>query len=267
MWGRGLRFDLTLEGRAERQRPISNSSERRAFGDVAPSFEVGPTIVYDRRDHPIHPTRGFYLTAGLDFLGSQNQTQNIGISYRETLSAQWVGGWFKRRLLLVPSLKLGAVQSVLSNDQLTASRSDFLFIAGGDRVSYPVRGYPIGAINTCQIKELQRGRCGESYLEVAPTTSDLLNFSGRALINMSIESRVSSLIIPNLWLAAFSDVGAVSEGISDFTLESFYPSVGVGVRYLFYGQVPLRFDIAYPLRATFLSAQEPNYIFDFFYTF
>ena len=266
-WGRGLRFDLILEGRTERQRPISSSSERRAFGDLAPSFEIGPTLVYDRRDHPIHPTRGFYLTVGLDFLGSQDQTQGVEISYRETLSAQWVGGWFKRRLLLVPSLKLGAVQSSLSNNELTASRSDFLFIAGGDRVSYPVRGYPIGVINTCQVRDLRRGQCGDDYADTPPTSSDLLNFSGRALINMSIESRVSSLVIPNLWLAAFSDVGAVSEGIDAFDRHSFYPSVGVGVRYLFYGQVPLRLDIAYPLRSTILSAQEPNYSFDFFYTF
>ena len=84
---------------------------------------------------------------------------------------------------------------------------------------------------------------------------------------MSIESRMSSLVIPNLWLAAFSDVGAVSEGIDAFDRHSFYPSVGVGIRYLFYGQVPLRLDIAYPLRSTILSAQEPNYSFDFFYTF
>ena len=266
-WGQGLRFDLTLEGRTERQRPISILSERRAFGEIAPSFEIGPTLVYDRRDHPIHPTRGFYLTAGLDFLGSQDLARGVEISYRETLSAQWIGGWFKRRLLLVPSLKIGAVQSTLNNDQLNASRSDFLFIAGGDRVSYPVRGYPIGVINTCQVQELNKGQCGEQYMEVAPTNADLLNFSGRALINMSLESRFSSLVIPNLWLATFSDLGAVTEGMSDFSLNSFYPSVGVGLRYLFYGQVPLRLDVAYPLRETILSNQEPNYSFDFFYTF
>ena len=268
-WGQGLRFDLTLEGRWERQRPlISQQNERRSFGDGAVTFEVSPTLAYDQRDHPIHPTRGFYMNVRLDMLGSEDLT----LSLRETLSAQWIGGWFKRKLLLVPTLRLGAVQSSLSDLQLTSSRADFLFIAGGDQVSYPVRGYPIGAINVCGASGAQRAGCLESNgLLSAPdgtlNTAELVGFSGRALVNMSVEARASSVVLPNLWLAVFSDLGAVTQRVSDLSPSSFYPSAGAGLRYLFYGQVPLRLDVAYPLRETIFSPQVPSYYFDFFYAF
>ena len=91
---------------------------------------------------------GFILLQALDFLGSQQLFDGV-VSYKETLSAQWVGNWFKRQLLFVPTLKIGAVQSALSDEQLTLSSADFLFSAGGDGVAYPVRGYPIAVINTC----------------------------------------------------------------------------------------------------------------------
>ena len=55
--------------------------------------------------------------------------------------------------------------------------------------------------------------------------------------------------------------------LSELSLDSFYPSVGVGARYLLYGQLPLRFDVSYPLKSTLIGEQELTYYFDFFYTF
>lgn len=263
-WGRGFNFELELEAKLERQRPLSRYSERRAFSDFTPSFNLAPTIVYDQRDNPIHPTRGFYLTAGIDFLGSQQLFDGL-ISYKETLSAQWVGNWFKRQLLFVPTIKLGAVQSALSDSQLTLSSADFLFSAGGDGVAYPVRGYPIGVINTCDKEKRALGQCDLLGGTLTPDPSDLINFSGRAVVNLSVEARVPSFVLSRVWFAAFTDLGAVSDGVMSLSLHHFYPSVGGGIRYLLPGQVPLRFDIAYPLRETAFSAQTLGYHFNFFY--
>ena len=248
----------------ERQRPLSRYSERRAFSEFTPSFNFAPTIVYDQRDNPIHPTRGFYLTAGIDFLGSQRLFEGV-ISYKETVSAQWVGNWFKRQLLFVPTFKFGAVQSALSDSQLTLSSADFLFSAGGDGVSYPVRGYPIAVINTCTKEKRALGQCDLIGASLTPDPSDLINFAGRTVMNLSVEARLPSFIFSRLWLAAFSDIGAVTEGVMSLGFDQFYPSVGGGIRYLLPGQVPLRFDVAYPLRETAFSVQTLGYHFNFFY--
>lgn len=263
-WGQGLTFELELEAKLERQRPLSRYSERRAFTEPTPSFNVAPTIVYDQRDNPIHPTRGFYLTVGVDFLGSQDLFEGV-VSYKETLNAQWVGGWFKKRLLFVPSLKLGAVQSALTDTQLTVSNADFLFTAGGDGVIYPVRGYPAAVINTCTALKRSQGQCQTLTTDFTPDPSDLINFAGRAIINMNVEARFPSFLLSNLWLAIFGDMGAVSDGIKSLDLSMLYPSIGGGIRYLLPGQVPLRFDVAYPLRETAFSTKSLGYHFNFFY--
>ena len=263
-WGQGLTFELELEARLERQRPLSRYSERRAFTEGTPSFNIAPTLVYDQRDNPIHPTRGFYFTAGVDFLGSQDLFKGV-VSFKETLNAQWVRAWFKKQLLFVPSLKLGAVQSQLRDAQLTMSNADFLFTAGGDGVIYPVRGYPASVINTCTVAKRNQNLCETLSNEFTPNPSDLVNFAGRAVFNMNVEARFPSFLINQLWLAGFADVGAISESLGQFERQLFYPSIGAGIRYLLPGQVPLRLDIAYPLRETAFSAQSLAYHFNFFY--
>lgn len=263
-WGRALRFDLTFEGQLARQRPLSLLSERRAYGDVSPTFKVRPALVYDQRDNPIHPTRGAFLTTSVDFLGGDSLSKGV-ISYRESLSAQWVYSLLKRRIILVPSLKLGAIQSSLDDQTLAESITDFLFTAGGDGVSYPVRGYPVGVINVCSSPQTTRALC-EVGRERAASELNLTQFAGRGLVNFSFETRVPSFIIGSLWWATFFDLGAVSPDLSSWATELFFPSMGLGLRYLLPGQVPIRFDVAYPLRETLFSRQVFSYHFNFFYT-
>ena len=197
-------------------------------------------------------------------MGSQDLFKGV-VSFKETLSAQWVRAWFKKQLLFVPSLKLGAVQSQLRDAQLTMSNADFLFTAGGDGVIYPVRGYPASVINTCTVAKRNQNLCETLSNEFTPNPSDLVNFAGRAVFNMNVEARFPSFLINQLWLAGFADVGAISESLGQFKRQLFYPSIGAGIRYLLPGQVPLRLDIAYPLRETAFSAQSLAYHFNFFY--
>ena len=262
-WGQGLRFDLTFESQLARQRLVSLSSERRTFGEISPTFTIRAALVYDQRDNPIHPTKGIYVTTAFDFLGGQSLSEGV-ISYRESLTMQWVSSWLKRRLIIAPTLKLGAIQSQLDDLEIAESISDFLFTAGGDGVSYPVRGYPVGVINTCSFPTTNP-RC-EKLSSGSPTQLNLLELAGRGLINLNLEARFPSFILSDLWLAGFFDLGGVSSSAFAWSWSYLFPSFGVGVRYLLPGQVPVRFDIAYPLRDTRFSQQTLSYHFNFFYS-
>jgi outer membrane protein assembly factor BamA len=247
-WGKGLRLDLTLEGRLERRRALSVEDERRAFNPLTQSLTLSPRLMYDQRDNPLHPTRGFYasLTAnGVLSLSAQAGAAG-SFSFRETLTTQWVGSFFKRRLIIVPSLRLGALQSSLQDIDLPA---DFFFKAGGDGVPYPVRGYSDSSIEACRGVESE-GACASVYALSDLQRSDPARIGGRALLNFNLEARFPTFAIDNLWGAVFSDLGAVSRDLSSMGADDMFPSVGAGLRYLFTGQIPLRLDLAYPLRTT-----------------
>jgi outer membrane translocation and assembly module TamA len=71
----------------------------------------------------------------------------------------------------------------------------------------------------------------------------------------------------DLWLAAFSDFAGVATRWRDLSADRFYPSVGGGVRWLITGQIPLRLDLAKPLRATTFSSTAPRAHLNIFYVF
>jgi outer membrane translocation and assembly module TamA len=54
--------------------------------------------------------------------------------------------------------------------------------------------------------------------------------------------------------------------IKELSWQQLYPSVGFGFRWLVTGQIPLRLDIAYPLKETVFGPQEPRFHFNIFYT-
>ena len=47
--------------------------------------------------------------------------------------------------------------------------------------------------------------------------------------------------------------------------DRFYPSAGGGLRWLVTGQIPLRLDVAMPLRETVFSKAEPRLHLNIFY--
>ena len=58
------------------------------------------------------------------------------------------------------------------------------------------------------------------------------------------------MIMSDLWGAVFNDWGAVSTSMSGLSDAQLFPSLGFGLRYLVTGQIPVRLDVAYPLRET-----------------
>lgn len=266
-WGKGLRFDLTLEGKLERKRALTVDQERRSFGATTETLSLTPRLLYDQRDNPLHPTKGFYTSLGLDALLSLDDgdlTGQVSTSFRETLTAQWVRSYFKQRLILAPSIRFGAVQSSLVDAELPA---DFSFKAGGDGVPFPVRGYSDASIEACQGREQETGPCSSLYAVSDFEQRSPMRVGGRALLNVNLEARFPTLIMPDLWGALFNDWGAVSTSLSDLDKGQLFPSVGFGLRYLVTGQIPVRLDLAYPLReTTFDPRQQLRLHINIFYT-
>ena len=62
---------------------------------------------------------------------------------------------------------------------------------------------------------------------------------GKALILGSFETRFPSFLVEDVWLAAFTDVGAIARGWRDLGTQNVHASVGGGVRWLVSGQIPL----------------------------
>lgn len=268
-WGRGLRATLVTDYRIEQRRALKRSTgEVPLFGDPTQSVTLEPNITWDRRDSPLHPTRGGVVFASAEIVfNAFNQLESLVLepSFKEALTAQYVQSFFERQLIVAPTLRIGAVQTDQPEAEL---KSGFFFKAGGDGVALPVRGYADAVIEACRGRDAADGPCAEVYPEgVDPDDPDVepQRVGGKAMLLGSLEARFPTFLLDDFWWSVFSDVGAVAPSWSDMALDRFYPSVGVGLRWLVTGQVPLRLDLAYPLREDPFAAQTLRVHLNIFY--
>ena len=244
--GKGVRLNLSFDVQSEQNRLILSGLDQRAFDEWLPiTTKTSPTFTIEKRDNPIHPTRGFFISTNFDWILAWENWGILANSTRWTLKTQGVWSGFKRKLIFAPTFQIGAATQ---SDETRILRSDFLFKAGGDRALYPVRGYTESTIDTCLGREAESGPCVDLYnpSDVLKTTPRLVD--GLRVINLNLEVRFPSFLISNIWLAAFNDWGGVSQSFGDLTWDRVYPSAGFGVRWLITGQIPLRVDVAWPLR-------------------
>ncbi len=262
-WGHGLRSTVTTEWRRERRRALTLKGERPAFGEPTQSVGISPAFTWDHRDSPLHPTRGWMIIGSAELLAADIKQSDLlpSLSFKETLTAEYIQPLFKRHLLIVPMLRLGAVQTDKEEEDL---KSGFLFKAGGDGVTYPVRGYSAASIDACN--GVEGPGCSGVFAADDDEHETALSVGGKYLALGTLEFRVPTQVVDNLWLALFSDVAAIAPSLSDFSADRVYPSVGLGIRYLITGQIPLRFDIGYPLRDTVFGEREVRFHFNLFYS-
>ena len=76
-WGRGLVVSLKNEFRRERLRDLTRNGERPAFGLLRNTVTTAPTLTYDQRDSPIHPTRGFLSVVKLSWCSVNSMARLI----------------------------------------------------------------------------------------------------------------------------------------------------------------------------------------------
>ena len=184
------------------------------------------------------------------------------------VTSHYVGSFLKRQLIVVPNIKLGSVWTGRGEDDLKAN---FLFKAGGDGVTIPVRGYTNASIDACNGSEtrINTGRCSGVYPEgvsegeaiAVPST-----IGGHAMLAGGLELRFPTFAVDDLWATVFGDFAAISPYWGTLGTESFYPSLGGGFRYLVTGQIPLRLDFAYPLRENVFSTRDLRVHVNIFYT-
>ena len=266
-WGQGLRASLSTEFSRERVRPLSRLGERPPFGEANNSISVTPGITWDRRDSPLHPTRGWLAIAQAELLFPKLDGLD-DLPFKTSLTTQYVHSFLKRRLIVVPQFRVGSVWTQRNDSDL---RSGFLFKAGGDGVTLPVRGYADASIEACRATE--QGRFGDLCEEVyAPGLSESDDFAvpatvgGRAMLLGGLELRFPTFVLDDFWFSAFSDFGAIAPTWRALDSSRFKTSVGGGLRWLLSGQIPLRIDVAYPLSQTPFSPQEVRFHVNIFYT-
>ena len=141
--------------------------------------------------------------------------------------------------ILVPALRVGAIWTSRKEEEL---QSDFFFKAGGDGVALPVRGYEDASIDACNgIEDSSLGDfCAAVYPPGVSENDDFAvpeTVGGKALILGSFETRFPSFLVEDVWLAAFTDVGAIARGWRDLGTQNVHASVGGGVRWLVSGQI------------------------------
>lgn len=266
-WGQGLRATLSTELRRERLRALSRGGERPTFGESTNSLSLSPTVTWDQRDSPLHPTRGFYVSSSLEFL-VPNVRDASDFPTKFMLASHYVRSFLKRQLIVVPNIKLGSVWTGRSEADLKAN---FLFKAGGDGVTIPVRGYTNASIDACNGSEtrINTTRCSQVYPEGVNEGESIAipsTVGGHAMIAGGLELRFPTFLVDDLWGTLYTDFAAISPYWQTLGAESFYPSVGGGFRYLVTGQIPLRLDIAYPLRENVFSTQDVRVHVNIFYT-
>ena len=261
VWGRGLRGTLSLEGRLERRRLLTQLDERPPFSDFNDSIGLKPAIVWERRDNPLNPTQGWFASLSTELVANTLSVDSA-LSYKAVLTTQFVQSFFDRRLIIVPSFRAGGIITDLTQDDLP---SDFLFKAGGDGVALPVRGYSDASIDACH-GQADGGFCSGVFAADDEDLNTKLPVGGEGMSLFSLEVRWPTFILDDFWFAAFADVGVVTSEWDFVTEDDVFPSLGGGLRWLVTGQIPLRLDIAVPLRETGLSDREARIHLNIFYT-
>ena len=86
------------------------------------------------------------------------------------------------------------------------------------------------------------------------------------MIAGGLELRFPTFAVDDLWATVYTDFASVTPYWRNLGVDSIYASVGGGLRYLVTGQIPLRLDVAYPLKGTPFSPQALRVHVNIFYT-
>jgi len=193
-----------------------------------PQITVGLRWRWDEQDNPLHPTRGFALTASTSFILDRDR-ESATVIFNRFLKWELAG-----RLTIDLGGPLLAIfaryggSSTFGEDFLPANERFTLGGANG------LRGYGDNAV--CRYDE--RGELDAD----CPG-----EFGGNVVVNGSLELRAPILESLGVWIAAFIDAGAIARGHKSLYPASFRGSAGLGLRWLIGGQIPIRLDIGFPL--------------------
>ncbi len=203
-----------------------------------------PSITYDGLDHPINPTKGFFAQASLAYINDVSQGNYL--KYEFTGKA-----FFSVRKIVTFGLfaRIGGSQSFSSSGDLPIEER---YTLGGNR---GLRGFSTDGVGQYKPDKSLRLRSydepmvdenGDPVLDdqgnQAMKTTWYKPFGGDVVVSGSFEIRFPIIRKIDLYGAAFYDFGALAESFDELSGASFRHSVGVGLRYMLAGVVPIRLD-------------------------
>ena len=220
---------------------------------LEPQFQISPTLTWDRTDSLLNPTRGFYLASSVQYINAYKQVVS---SPDPTLIGQYQhGNYVKYEASAKGFIPFGqaAVLALLvhagGSTQLGSESTDLpdwaRFQLGGIQ---GLRGYADLAVKEYladgTTKSLDKdGQAVSSNSALAARTKQ----GGNVIVNGSAELRFPILRETGIWGAGFWDWGAIADTPSEVYPASFRHGVGLGLRWLLSGQIPIRIDYGFAI--------------------
>lgn len=219
-------------------------SQSSSYDDWRYENKLIPSLTWDGLDHPINPTKGFYAQASLSYINAVSEGNYL--KYEFTGKAFFsIRNWVTFGL----TARLGGSHSFSASGDLPIEER---YTLGGNR---GLRGFSTdgvgqynadGSLKLGQFQEPMYNENGEPVLDElgnqAMKTTWYRPFGGDVVISGSFEVRFPIIRKVDLFGAAFYDFGALAETFEDLNGASFRHSVGVGLRYMLAGVVPIRLD-------------------------
>ncbi len=231
---------------------------------LEPQFQISPTLTWDRTDSPINPTRGFYLSSSVQYINAYKQVVSSPIA---SLIGQYEhGNYLKYEGSAKGFIPFGqaAILALLvhagGSTQLGSDSADLpdwaRFQLGGVQ---GLRGYADLAVKEYlsdgSTKSISKtGQAVSSSAQDADRTKQ----GGNYVVNGSAELRFPILRDTGIWGATFWDWGAIADMPSEFYAASFRHGVGLGLRWLLSGQIPIRVDYGFAIGRRVREIQNTN---------
>ncbi len=247
-----------------------NSKTSADYAGFNPQYQLIPRLTYDGTDSPLNPTRGFYLTAAIPLIQSaikipklhcsdaDNSTTTLTFCSVKFIKWDITGKAFFQLGSSVTLALLGhagngwSLEADKTKQELPPTER---FRLGGQ---FGLRGYDDYGLRQYDARGCTKARRGDaatgSYVYIGtaagceqPQAGDVVVTSGNLVANGAVELRFPLFRGAGLWGSAFWDFGAMGEQIQDLHPASFRHGVGVGIRMLLSGQIPLRLDYGFPV--------------------
>jgi outer membrane protein assembly factor BamA len=242
-------------------------------GGMQPQLQVIPRLTYDGTDSPLNPTRGFFVTAALPLIDTIIKVPNPAdcptantcrpqtYSFPQVRFVKWeVTG--KAFFTLGSSLTWAALahvgygQSIEKTEpSATALPQPERYRLGGQFglrgfADYGVRQYDSAGCTLATRPgvsgKVPIGQKCADGLDHPAQVGDVLAADGNVVANGSVEARFPLAREQGVWGSVFWDFGAVAEHWSGeaggLHTGSFRSGLGVGLRWLLSGQIPVRVD-------------------------
>jgi len=203
---------MTITGSAIQSGDFPNQKKE----PMEPKVDLDFGLSLDFLDNPLNPTRGTMFSTGFSYINKRED------------------GVFKNFLKWEGAIKAVANVRKALVVALYFRYADSYVIDGSDLPD--VERYRLGGIQG------MRGFLDDAIKPVDKNGDATAFFGGNVLLNGSIELRFPILRRLGFWGVGFFDWGALARHRSELKSQSVRTSVGLGLRYLIGGQVPLRID-------------------------